>query len=188
MSSGYPVYEYVSSNTAILTGVSAFINVRLLKQLEWDNRFTYIYTFLPNATDSTDHLPWIPAPHLHTDLILHLGIFHNAYIKAGLAKYWEQNNVYSALHTELPSAGYWLFHAGIGTDFVQRASGRVICSFYLNCTNLTNVAYADHLNLAQYFYSLNGNLVTVTRQRQGVFDMGRDISLKVVFPFGGKYR
>ncbi len=187
MSSGYPVYEYVSSNTAILTGVSAFINVRLLKQLEWDNRFTYIYTFLPNATDSTDHLPWIPAPHLHTDLILHLGIFRNAYIKAGLAKYWEQNNVYSALHTELPSAGYWLFHAGIGTDFVQHASGRVICSFYLNCTNLTNVAYADHLNLAQYFYSLNGNVVTVTRQRQGVFDMGRDISLKVVFPFGGKH-
>jgi iron complex outermembrane receptor protein len=54
----------------------------------------------------------------------------------------------------------------------------------VNCTNLTNIAYADHLNLAQYFYSQNGNLVTVTNQRQGVFNMGRDFTFKVVFPFG----
>jgi iron complex outermembrane receptor protein len=62
----------------------------------------------------------------------------------------------------------------------------VICSLFVNGTNLTNIAYADHLNLAQYFYSLNGNLVTVTHQRQGVYNMGRDLSVKVIFPFGSK--
>jgi len=40
------------------------------------------------------------------------------------------------------------------------------------------------LNLAQYFYAVNGNTVTVTRQNQGVYNMGRNVSFKLVFPFG----
>ncbi|HEV3412073.1 MAG TPA: TonB-dependent receptor [Puia sp.] len=191
ISQGFPVYEYVSSNTAILTGVSAYFNVHpaAAKWLEWNNRFTYIYTWLPHATDSTDHLPWIPAPHLHSELKIRLNdkpgsAFSGTYFKIGVAHYWQQNNIYSALYTEVPSAAYTLVNAGFGTQFVNHKSGRIICSFYLNCTNLTNVAYADHLNLAQYFYAQNGNLVTVTNQRQGIFNMGRDVSFKVVFPFG----
>jgi iron complex outermembrane receptor protein len=79
-----------------------------------------------------------------------------------------------------------MVNAGLGTNLVGPRSGRVICSLFVNCTNLTNIAYADHLNLAQYFYAVNGNLVTVTHQRQGVYNMGRDVSVKVVFPFGSK--
>ena len=79
-----------------------------------------------------------------------------------------------------------MFNVGLGTDFVNNKTGKVLCSFYFNCTNLTNIAYADHLNLAQYFYAQNGNPVTVTSQRQGVFNMGRDFSFKVIFPFGGQ--
>ena len=67
--------------------------------------------------------------------------------------------------------------------FVDSPVGKIVCSLYMNVTNLTNIAYADHLNLAQYFYAQNGNVVTVTNQRQGVFNMGRDFTFKVVFPF-----
>jgi iron complex outermembrane receptor protein len=154
-----------------------------------DNRFTYIYSYIPNATDSTKHLPWIAAPHLHTDFKFKLNdtrgsLFKNAYFKVGLAKYWEQNNIYSALYTEVPSAAYTLLNAGFGTNLVNRQSGNTFCSVYINCTNLTNVAYADHLNLAQYFYQVNGGgPITVTNQRQGVFNMGRDFTIKVIFPF-----
>jgi iron complex outermembrane receptor protein len=181
----------VSSNTAILGGVNAYFNVHPAgtKGLEWNNRFSYIYSWLPHATDSTDHIPWTPAPHLHSELKYGLtdkpgSAFSGTYFKIGIAHYWRQGDIYSALYTEVPSAAYTLVDAGFGTQFVNRKSGRAVCSFYLNCTNLTNVAYADHLNLAQYFYAQNGNLVTVTNQRQGVFNMGRDISVKAIFPFG----
>jgi iron complex outermembrane receptor protein len=191
ISQGYPVYDFVSSNTAILTGINAYFNVHPTgsKWMEWNNRFSYIYTWLPHATDSTDHLPWISAPHLHSEVKFRLNdkpgsALSGTYFKVGVAHYWRQNDIYSALYTEVPSAAYTLVDAGFGTQFADRRSGRVICAFYLNCTNLTNIAYADHLNLAQYFYAVNGSLVTVTNQRQGVFNMGRDFTFKVIFPFG----
>jgi len=191
VSGSLPVFTFVSSNTAVLTGSSAYLNIHpaSVKWLEMNNRFSYIYTSIPNASDSTNHLPWIPAPHLHSEFRFKLNdkrgsILKSTYFKIGIAKYWAQNNIYSALYTELASAPYTLVNAGLGTDFANPKTGRVVCSFYVNCTNLTNVAYADHLNLAQYFYSQNGNLVTVTNQRQGVFNMGRDFTFKVVFPFG----
>ena len=112
-------------------------------------------------------------------------IIKGTYFKFGVQHDWAQNNIYSALYTEVPAAQYTLFNAGIGTNFVNRKTGRVICSFFANCTNLTNVAYADHLNLAQYFLSYNGTPVTVTKQSQGIYNMGRNISFKLVFPFGG---
>jgi iron complex outermembrane recepter protein len=189
---GYPVYEYVSSNKAILTGVSGYFNIHpaATKWLEIDNGFTYIYSFLPNQTDSTDHIPWTPAPHLTTEVKFKLqnrphSILRNTYLEIGEAKYWAQNNIYSALYTELPSAAYTLYNAGLGTNFVNRNTGVVICSLYINCNNLMNIAYIDHLNLAQYFLSYNGNIVTVTQPGQGIYNMGRNIGMKVVFPFGG---
>jgi iron complex outermembrane receptor protein len=191
ISGGLPVFTFVSSNTAVLTGLSAYLNIHpaAVKWFEMNNRFSYIYTNIPNASDSTSHLPWIPAPHLHSEFRFklndkHGSIMKSTYFKFGIAKYWAQNNIYSALYTELASAPYTLVNAGLGTDIANPKTERVICSFYVNCTNLTNIAYADHLNLAQYFYSQNGNLVTVTNQRQGVFNMGRDFTFKVVFPFG----
>jgi len=191
VSQGYPVYQFVSSNVAIITGVSAYFNIhpKAARWFEMDNGFTYIYTYLPNSTDSTRHIPYTAAPHLTSEFKFRLKDRHNSilsqtYFKAGLQHDWAQHDIYSALYTEVPSAAYTLFNAGIGTNFVNPKNGRVICSFFVNCTNLTNVAYADHLNLAQYFYAVNGNTVTVTRQNQGVYNMGRNVSFKLVFPFG----
>ncbi len=192
LSDGFPIYQYLSTNTAIITGVSGFLNIHpaAAKWFELDNGFTYIYSHIPNASDSTKHLPYIPAPHLNSEVKLRLNdvnssIFRGTYFKFGLQHDWAQNNVYSAFYTEIPSAQYTLFNAGVGTNFVNPKTGRTICALYVNCTNLTNVAYADHLNLAQYFLANNGTPVTVTKQSQGIYNMGRNISFKLVFPFGG---
>jgi len=191
VSQGYPVYQFVSSNVAILTGVSGYLNIHpsVARWLEIDNGFTYIYSYLPNSSDSTNHIPWTPAPHLTSEVKLRLNdgrnsILKGTYFKFGLQHDWAQNDIYSALYTEVPSAAYTLFNAGVGTSFVNTKTGRTVCSLYINCTNLTNVAYADHLNLAQYFLAYNGQGVTVTRQSQGVYNMGRSVSFKLVFPFG----
>jgi iron complex outermembrane receptor protein len=192
VSQGFPVYRYVSSNVAIITGVSGFLNIHpaTAKWFEMDNGFTYIYTHIPNASDSTSHLPWIPAPHLTSEFKFRINnaknsVLNQTYFKVGLQHDWAQNDIYSAVYTEVPSTAYTLFKAGVGTNFVNRKTGRVFCSFYVNCANLTNVAYADHLNLAQYFLSTNGQLVTVTKQSQGIYNMGRNISVKLVIPIGG---
>jgi len=191
LSGGFPVYQYLSTNIAVITGLSGYLNIHpsAAKWLEIDNRFTYIYSQIPNETDSTKHLPYIPAPHLHSDVKFrfndgHHSIFKGTYLKFGLQHDWAQNNVYSAFYTELPSAQYTIFNAGLGTNIVNTKTGRTICSVYVNCTNLTNVAYADHLNLAQYFLAYNGTPATVTRQNQGIYNMGRNISFKLIFPFG----
>lgn len=191
VSQKYPVYQYRSSNVAVLTGISGYLNIHPTTAgwLELDNGFTYIYTHILNSSDSTDHLPWIPAPHLTSELKIRLNDGHNSFIKGtyfkfGLQHDWAQNDIYSALSTEVPSAAYTLFNIGAGTSFVNPKTGRTICSLYVNCTNLTNIAYADHLNLAQYFLAYNGNPVTVTRQSQGIYNMGRSVSFKLIFPFG----
>ncbi len=191
VSDGYPVYEYVSSNEAVLTGLSGNLNIHpsSLPWFEMTNGLSYVYTYLPKTTDSTNHIPWTPAPRLNTEFIFRLNdrvtsLLRGTYFKVGFSKYWAQNNIYSALYTELPSKAYTLFNAGLGTDITNRETGNVICSFYMNCTNLTNIAYTDHLNLAQYFYFQNGNQVTVTNRKQGIYNMGRDITLKIVVPFG----
>jgi iron complex outermembrane receptor protein len=191
ISQGYPVYEYVSSNRAILAGVSGYFNVHPAdaKWLEINNGLTYIYTYLPNSTDSTKHIPYTAAPHLTTEVKFRLNdrsacIFRETYLMIGQTKYWAQNNIYSALNTEISSAAYTLVNAGFGTNFVNPRTGKVVCSLFLTCKNLTNICYADHLNLAQYFLAHDGNQVTVKQQNQGIYNMGRDFTVKLVFPFG----
>ena len=191
VSNGFPIFQYLSTNTAIIEGVSGFLNIhpKAIKWLEFDNGFTYIYSRIPHQADSIRHLPYMPAPHLKSEFKFrfndwHHSIFKGTYIKCGLLHEWAQNNVYSAFSTELPSAEYTIFNAGFGTNLVNTKTKKTICSVYVNCTNLTNVAYADHLNLAQYFLAYNGTPSTVTQQNQGIYNMGRNISFKLIFPFG----
>jgi iron complex outermembrane recepter protein len=197
---GKSVYQY-KANTAIIGGVAAYFNIHPddTKWMEVDNGFTYIYTYLLNQTDSTQHVPWTPAPRLTSEVKfkfadIHTSILRGTYFQFGLAKYWAQNSIYSAYWTELPSAAYTLFNAGLGTNFVNPKTGRVICSFYINCTNLTNLAYADHTARTQYFWAYNGvkdprNFgyapSIVTTLSEGIYNMGRNIGFKLIFPIGG---
>ncbi len=192
---GYPTFKF-QSNTAIISGVAAYLNIHptALKWLELDNGFTYIYSYIFNQTDSTQHVPFTPAPRLTSELKLkltsrHGSILKGTYVKFGLQKDWAQNNIYSANWTELPSLPYILYNAGIGTDFVNPKTAKTICSFYINVTNLTNIAYADHTSRTQYFLSYNGvTPAIVTQQSQGIYNMGRSIGFKLIFPIGGGHR
>ena len=57
--------------------------------------------------------------------------------------------------------------------------------FYINVTNLTNIAYYDHTSRPQYFLAYNGvSPVQVTNPSQGIYNMGRNVQFKLIFPFG----
>ena len=77
-----------------------------------------------------------------------------------------------------------LYNTGVGTQFVNKKADRVVCSLFINCTNLTNVAYVDHLSHEQYFRAYNASPVTVTQLNQGIYNMGRNLGIKLNFPFG----
>jgi iron complex outermembrane receptor protein len=188
---GEPVYQYIA-NTAISAGITATLDIHpmAIRWFDWENGFTYSYSYFPGQTDSTRHIPYTPAPRLTSTVKFRLNdqpssTVSGAYFYLGLAKYWAQNDIYSALYTELPSFAYTLYNTGLGMNFVSRSSRRVVCSFYFNCTNLFNIAYVDHLSHNQYFLAYDGGTIaTVTKQSQGIYNMGRNIGLKLIVPFG----
>lgn len=99
----------------------------------------------------------------------------NTYVKVGADNYFPQNNIFSAYGTETASPGYSLLNAGLGGDIVNNR-GKTLFSIFFDATNLTNVAYQNHLNRLRY---AEVNPVT---GRTGVFDMGRNFNIKISIP------
>ena len=196
---GAPVYKYGAS-TAIIAGITANLNIHPAdaKWFELDNGFTYTYSLLPGQSDSTEHVPFTPAPRFTSELRFNVAdqpnsIINRTFFMFGLEHDWAQNDIYSAYYTELPSFNYTLFNTGLGTSFVSRKTKRVVCSLFVNCTNLFNIAYVSHMSRTQYFWAYNGTsdptnfgvaASVVTKQSEGIYNMGRNIGFKLIVPFG----
>jgi iron complex outermembrane receptor protein len=145
-----------------------------------------------HASDDTKYLPFTPAPHLFTELkweIIHhshstlshhhgdhshRSLLNNLYVAAGLDSYLKQSHIYSADGTETPTPGYALLNLSAGTDI--QIKGKKVAEFYVTANNLFNKAYQNHLNRLKY-----ADVNTVTGRR-GVFNMGRNITFKLVIP------
>jgi iron complex outermembrane receptor protein len=144
---------------------------------------------MPHQTDSTQHVPLTPAPRLTSQVKFKIPTGHTilsgTYIEFGLEHDWAQNNIYSEMYTELPPLAYTIYNAGIGTNFVNKKTGHVICSLFINCTNLTNLAYVNHLSHNAYFLAYNATPAVVTQQSMGIYNMGRNVGFKLLFPIGG---
>jgi iron complex outermembrane receptor protein len=102
--------------------------------------------------------------------------FNNLYIATGLDCYLKQTHIYSADNTETATPGYALVSMSAGTDI--QFSGRKMAELYITADNLLNKAYQHHLSRLKY---ADVNAVT---GRCGVYNMGRNITFKVVIPIG----
>jgi iron complex outermembrane receptor protein len=115
--------------------------------------------------DSAKYLPFIPPTHgiseLRYEFASKRSHLVHAFIKVQLEYYAAQNRVFLAYNTETPTAGYALFNAGIGSGFTNK-KGKTFMNVYLTGNNLFDVAYYDHLSR--------------------IYNMGRNISLKLDFP------
>ena len=131
-----------------------------------------------NQPDSTKYLPFTPAPKwtsdLRYDLIRHGEILNNTYVSFGLECNLRQDHVYSAFGTETVTPSYTLLNASIGTDLMHK--GRKLASLYFTANNLTDKAYQNHLSRLKY---ADENQLT---GRQGVYNMGRNFSVKLIVP------
>lgn len=170
---------------ATLRGLEASLDIHP-HPLDWlhiKNTFSLVAGRLKDPIESVKFLPFIPAPRLITELRadfknLRQNI-HNFYIKLEADNVFAQNDVFTTYNTETVTPAYLLLNAAIGADFVSK-NGTPIFSLHLSGTNLGDVAYQNHLSRLKYAAE------NMTTGRMGVFNMGRNFSIKLNIPLTWK--
>jgi len=183
--SGDTYFRYVASR-AQLNGGEFSIDIHPVKALHFENSFSLVYgtnkgTQPKSLGDSAKYLPFIPPAHGLSELRYEIGSktsrLSHAFIKVQMEYSAAQNKVMLAYNTETPTAGYTLFNAGVGGSLADK-KGKTIVNIYLMGNNLFNTAYYDHLSRLKYFYFSP----TDRNPTHGIYNMGRNISLKLDFP------
>jgi iron complex outermembrane receptor protein len=78
------------------------------------------------------------------------------------------------METETMTPGYFLLNAGAGTEIITH--GRIFCSINFSVNNIADVAFQNHLSRLKYS---GPNYAT---GRNGVYNMGRNFSVKLNIP------
>lgn len=174
-----PAFRFSEGNARFYGGeIQIDIHPHPLDWLHLENSFSYVNGTLKNQPDESRYLPFIPAPAWISDVKAEFDkvnrFLANSYISVGIEKTWKQDHIYAAYNTETATPGYMLLHMGLGTDYVPGNKTRF--SVYISANNLTNVAYQSHLSRLKY---VGYNYAT---GRAGIFNMGRNISVKLIIP------
>ena len=189
---GYLTYAYTQGDARLL-GFEAGIDFHPVHSIHFSNSFSYVDARLMHASADTKYLPFTPAPHWaselkwelfhhshttvnhhHTSDTAHRSLFNNLYVAAGLDCYLKQTHIYSADDTETKTPGYALLSLSAGSDI--QVKGRKVAELYITADNLLDKAYQNHLSRLKYAD------VNVATGRRGIFNMGRNITFKIVVP------
>jgi len=170
-----------NQKAAHLAGIEATLDVHPhpLDWLHFQNTFSLVQGRLRDEVEGNKNLPFIPATKLLTEVrtdFKQVGNFmQHAFIKFEMENMFKQAHPFTAYNTETATPAYMLLNAGLGADVVSR-KGKTLCSINFTAMNLANVAYQNHLSRLKY---LPQNLAT---GRTGVYNMGRNFSIKVNIP------
>ena len=172
-----PTYQFAASDARILGG-EVRVDVHPLPHLHIGNSFSYVNSVQLHQSSTSKYLPQTPAPRWNGDVkyefICGGRTFDNTFLKFVVDCNLRQNHFYAANNTETATPSYTLLNLYAGTDIKSR--GKRLLSLYISGENLTNRAYQSHLSRLKY---LDKNVVT---GRTGVYNMGRNFSVKVVVP------
>jgi iron complex outermembrane receptor protein len=175
-----PAFKF-GQRKAALAGLEAKFDIHP-HPLDWlhiENTFSFVNGKFAAALEGSKNIPFIPAPKLVTEFrsnFDHLkGLVHNFYAKVELDNTFTQNNIFTAYNTETKTSGYTLLNLGIGADFVNKKE-QPLFSVSIAALNITDVAYQNHLSRLKYAPE---NVVT---GRTGVYNMGRNFSIKLNIP------
>ena len=192
MKDGYLTYAYTQGDARLL-GFEAGIDFHPIHSLHFANTFSYVDAQLLNQPAESKYIPFTPAPHWTSELkwellhhshatvahhhepgVTHHALFNNLYVAAGLDCYLKQTHIYSVDETETMTPSYMLLSFSAGTDIQWK--GKKIVELYITADNVLNTAYQNHLNRLKY---ADVNNVT---GRRGVYNMGRNVTFKLVVP------
>jgi iron complex outermembrane receptor protein len=180
------VYQFRQGRAALYGGEFS-IDFHPVQQLHFENTLSLVYGDLlaspgKPVTDSTRYLPNIPPLHGISELQydftnkgLHLV---NGFVKVAAAFSGPQNRPYLADNTETPTPGYTLINAGVGAGFTNKHD-KLLFNIYIFANNIFDVVYQDALSRLKYFE----HYPTDPRPYHGIYNMGRNISVKLDFPF-----
>ncbi|HPH86220.1 MAG TPA: TonB-dependent receptor [Ferruginibacter sp.] len=166
---------------ANLAGIEATLDIHPhpFDWLHLQNTFSLVSGRFQDAIEGSKNLPFMPAPKLLTELRADFKKVGKSisgfYIKFELDNTFRQDQIFAAYNTETVTPGYTLLHAGIGADIKNKAS-KTLFTVNLSANNITDVAYQSHLSRLKYSAE---NLAT---GRAGVFNMGRNFSIKLNIP------
>jgi iron complex outermembrane receptor protein len=181
----YTIFTYVQSKARI-NGGEFNLDIHPVSWLHFQNSLSLTYgTNLGNGgkvADSLKYLPFIPPLHTHSELRCSFakgfGSFKNVYAFVGFDHYNAQDRFFAAYSTETYTAGYNLLSAGFGGNLVNK-DGKKVIELFVEGTNLANVAYQSNMSRLKYFDNPNPG----PGVQPGIFNMGRNVTFKVVVPF-----
>ncbi len=136
-------------------------------------------------TPGSEHLPLIPAPRWNAevrgDFEKGLGAFRQLYLRLNAQTVFTQDRFFSGYQTETATPGYLLVDFGAGANWVDRKKN-TLASIHLAVTNIGDIAWQSHTSRLKYTAAnpVNG--------QTGVFNRGRNISLRLLVPFGWKQK
>jgi iron complex outermembrane receptor protein len=179
LTDGFGTFKFVQGDARLLGGeIRIDIHPHPLDWIHFENTFSYVEGFQQNQPDSSRYLPLIPPPRwqsfLRVDIENAGKSINNMFFQIGTDLFFKQDKFYAAYGTETGTPRYILFNLGLGTDITGK--GKTLCSCYVSINNLTDVTYQSHLSRLKYTdmnYSTN---------RAGIFNMGRNISIKLIIP------
>jgi iron complex outermembrane receptor protein len=178
-----PAFTF-SQSPAYLYGTEIHVDVHPhpLDWLHFENNLSLVRGLFNQKIDGSNKIPFIPAARWTSEMRgnfkkVTAGI-KNMYAKIVLDQTFEQRNIFTGYETETATPGYALLNAGLGADIVKK--NKTILSWYIALNNLTDVAYQSHLSRLKY---TEENHAT---GRMGVFNMGRNIMMRIQIPISGK--
>lgn len=184
---GYQTFQFAASRASLWGGEFLMdLHPHPLDWLHFENSLSFV--FARNLGDKNEKipedekfLPFIPPLHWTSELkanLKKLAIFKDAFANIQMNMYSRQDRIYSANGTETPTPGYVLFNAGMGISIVNKKDATAF-SVSILASNLVDVAYQSNMSRLKYFE----NYPDDPRGRSGIYNMGRNISLKITVPF-----
>ncbi len=187
---GNQTYEF-QQGKAELMGGELSIDLHIIPSLHFESSLSAVYAKNMSAgaklSDSSRYLPFIPPLRGNSELRYD---FHSkseritgGFVKVQVSYEARQNRVYLIDNTETPTPGYVLFNAGIGSTIANK-KGKKLFMISVMGNNLLDRAYQDHLSRLKYFVWQTGSGYRVPGPKgtYGIYNMGRNIQFKLVFP------
>jgi iron complex outermembrane receptor protein len=149
--------------------------------LDWlhvENSLSLIRGQFKEALDGSTNLPGIPSARLLSEIRIEMfkksKAIRNSFINMQLDNVFAQNNPFVGYNTETVTSAYTLLNIGFSTQVQHK--NKTLFSVSLVGQNLADVAYQNHLNRLKY------GPTNEATGRMGVFNMGRNFSLKINVP------
>lgn len=176
-----PAFKFTQGNAQLFGGeIFLDFHPHPFDWLHVENSFSYVRATQNNRPDNEKFLPFIPAPKYRGEIKTNFekvnNTFSDFYAKFSVDHYFKQNNIYSAFDTETATPAYTLLSVGIGAD-IKAFGKKDFFNVFISGENLTDVAYQNHLSRLKYAPE---NPAT---GRMGVFNMGRNFSVKLMMNF-----